>query len=261
MRVKPAVTAALIAAALAGCGSAEQAEGPASQPASSSVRAAQEPLRVAVTEGRIGDATEADEQQTTALFDGDEQIEPGAAEPTERQRDGVAGAAGCADGDLMPDAANLGRIEASTLCLVNDERTSRGLRPLTANGRLAKAAIGHSRDMVSNQYFAHESRAGRDVVDRLRSSGYIPRFGRWTVGENLAWGTGALATPVAIVNAWMNSPGHRSNILNRAYREIGLGVVIGNPARPSGLGGTYTTTFGAATKAKTARRARSSRRR
>ena len=261
MRVKLLIGAALAAAALAGCGAEDQAAAPASNAAAQPADNA--PLRVAATGGRIGDATQVEDGRREELFSGDEAIDPGAAVPNARQRDGVAGAAGCANGDLLPAADNLALIEASTLCLLNDERAQRGLRPLTTNPRLAVAAINHSRDMVANQYFAHESKTGTDVVDRLRSSRYIPRSGKWTVGENLAWGTGTLGTPVAIVNAWMNSEGHRANVLNRSYKEIGLGIVTGNPAKPTGLGGTYATTFGVVSKpkARTARRARSARRR
>jgi Cysteine-rich secretory protein family len=64
------------------------------------------------------------------------------------------------------------------------------------------------------------------------------------LGENLAWGTGALATPGSIMQAWMNSPGHRENVLNPDYREVGVGVVAGNPAAADGLGATYATEFG-----------------
>jgi hypothetical protein len=105
------------------------------------------------------------------------------------------------------------------------------------------------------------------VLDRIKRTGYIRDDRPWRVGENLAWGTGALATPGAIVRAWMNSPGHRENILNAHYREIGVGVVPGNPARTDGAGGTYATAFGtieqpaAAPAAKKAAKAKKAKRR
>ena len=64
------------------------------------------------------------------------------------------------------------------------------------------------------------------------------------LGENLAWGTGALATPRSIMQAWMNSAGHRQNILNREFREFGVGVAAGNPSARDGLGATYANEFG-----------------
>ena len=67
----------------------------------------------------------------------------------------------------------------------------------------------------------------------------------WTVGENLAWGSGTRSTPREIVNAWMKSPGHRANILQRRFREIGIGVVFEAPHGSSSTAATYTTTFGA----------------
>ena len=98
--------------------------------------------------------------------------------------------------------------------------------------------------MVANSYFAHEGRDGSEIRDRIGATGYIPSSGRWVIGENLAWGTGALATPKAIMNAWMNSSGHRANILHADYREIGFGIVVGNPSRTNGLGATFATEFG-----------------
>jgi uncharacterized protein YkwD len=67
-----------------------------------------------------------------------------------------------------------------------------------------------------------------------------------STGENLAWGTAELATPAAIVGAWMRSPGHRSNILRRTFRDIGLGVVQGAPERGDvgGVAITYVHAFG-----------------
>ena len=90
--------------------------------------------------------------------------------------------------------------------------------------------------MVANRYFDHQSRDGRDVVDRIRATGYIPSDRRWTVGENLAWGTGTLATPRNIVAAWMNSQGHRENILRAEFREIGFGEVWPQDVREVELG-------------------------
>jgi hypothetical protein len=98
--------------------------------------------------------------------------------------------------------------------------------------------------MVARQYFSHDSLDGRTFIDRLRAAGYIPSDQRWLVGENLAWGTGSLATARSIVAAWMNSPGHRENILRPQFREIGLGIAPGNPAASDGAGATYATEFG-----------------
>lgn len=84
------------------------------------------------------------------------------------------------------------------------------------------------------------------MLSRIARSGYAPPGQPWSAGENIAWGTGALGTPEAIVRAWMGSPGHRANILRSEFREVGTGVVAAAPV--AGLtdpGGTYTQEFGA----------------
>src|SRR5204862_5667325 len=109
---------------------------------------------------------------------------------------------------------------------------------------LAKASVDHSQDMVDQKYFAHDSLDGRDLVARLGEVAYIPKSGSWIVGENLAWGSGALATPNALVNAWMNSPPHKENLLASDFRDVGMGVVFGTPSSGADSGVTATTDFG-----------------
>jgi uncharacterized protein YkwD len=152
-------------------------------------------------------------------------------------------AAECPDADLDPDATNLGRIRTAILCLHNQIRAERGLPTLRTNKRLRKAAVGHSRDMVANDYFEHTTPSGATMVDRILRAHYVRADRGWSLGENLAWGTGSYATPRGAVDAWMNSEGHRENILRRAYREVGIGVVIGVPST-DGIGATYTLDFG-----------------
>jgi uncharacterized protein YkwD len=69
------------------------------------------------------------------------------------------------------------------------------------NGRLGRAASGHSHDMVRNGYFQHESRDGRAVLDRIKAAGYMRRDSLFTVGENIGWGSGTLAVPRALMQA------------------------------------------------------------
>jgi uncharacterized protein YkwD len=97
--------------------------------------------------------------------------------------------------------------------------------------------------MVSRGFFEHTTPSGVTMVDRIMATRYAsPRVG-WAFGENLAWGTGSLATPRSIMKAWMDSPGHRTNVVRRAYREIGIGVVTGVPSDRD-AGATYTADFG-----------------
>jgi uncharacterized protein YkwD len=149
----------------------------------------------------------------------------------------------CADADVAPSGDNVAVVRSAILCLHNRIRADRDLPLLRENPRLRRAALAHSADMVSRGFFEHTTPSGVTMVERIKASRYTsPRFG-WALGENLAWGTGTLATPRAIMKAWMDSPGHRANVLKRAYREIGVGVVTGVPT-DRGRGATYTADFG-----------------
>ncbi len=151
--------------------------------------------------------------------------------------------ADCPDADLTPTADNLGRIRKAVLCLHNQIRAEHHLPALRSNKRLRKAALGHSRDMVDHGYFEHTTPAGVTMVDRILRAHYVRSNQGWSLGENLAWGTGSYSTPQGAVDAWMHSPGHRDNILRRDYREVGIGVVICVPD-DGGSGATYTLDFG-----------------
>jgi uncharacterized protein YkwD len=149
----------------------------------------------------------------------------------------------CADADAAPTAENLDRVRDAILCLHNRIRARNDLPALRENARLRRAAAGHSRAMVAEGYFEHTTPGGVTMVDRILRSGYVGRSEAWALGENLAWGTGALATARGAVDAWMESPGHRANILRRTYRELGVGIVLGVPVSGA-AGATYTVDFG-----------------
>jgi len=159
---------------------------------------------------------------------------------------GAFGAPGtrCAGGGLEPDSANLSQVGRTTVCLLNVERKVRGIGRLRTNARLARAALAHAKDMVARTYFAHDSLSGASFIDRIKRTGYMGGGGRWTVGENLAWGGGSRSTPREIVDAWMQSPPHRANILSRRFREIGIGVALGSPRGRVKPAATYNTDFG-----------------
>jgi uncharacterized protein YkwD len=148
----------------------------------------------------------------------------------------------------MPGPSNLEQIRAATLCLINEERAKHGESPLRLNQQLEHAAQGHSEEMVGRDYFEHISPTGSTPLDRIRATGYVEshRDG-YSVGENIAWGTLQLATPKAIVDSWIASPGHLANILDTEYRETAVGVVAGVPsALAHGQpGAIYTQDFGA----------------
>jgi uncharacterized protein YkwD len=135
------------------------------------------------------------------------------------------------------------RARKAMLCLLNVQRRRHGLRPLHGQRRLFEASFRHSRAMVRRNFFAHVEPGGIGLVTRLVRVRYLPKSG-WTVGENIAWGTGPMSTPRSIVRAWMHSTGHRANILNPRFREIGLGIHRGVPAPTRISGATVTTDFG-----------------
>ena len=97
--------------------------------------------------------------------------------------------------------------------------------------------------MVTDGYFEHTTPEGRTMVDRILRARYVREDQGWMLGENLAWGTGSLATPRGAVESWMDSPGHRANLLKRGYRDVGVGVVLGVPVSDA-AGATYTVDFG-----------------
>jgi uncharacterized protein YkwD len=169
---------------------------------------------------------------------------PASAKRTGKATKKASAASACTSVYQLPGGDNADRLEQSVLCLVNAERARRGLARLRANPRLGRAATAHSRDMVGRDYFDHVSLGGSTVTDRIRRSGYLSGARSYALGENLAWGTGRLATPHQIVRSWMNSPGHRRNILTPRFREIGIGVVLGAPGQSGRSGATYTTKFG-----------------
>ena len=110
--------------------------------------------------------------------------------------------------------------ESEVIRLVNEIRQQNGLRPLAANWELSRVARYKSQDMRDNGYFSHNSPTYGTPFQMPSAFGLSYR----TAGENIAKG---YASPQAVVNGWMNSSGHRANILNASYTQIGVGYVSG----------------------------------
>ena len=106
--------------------------------------------------------------------------------------------------------------EAEVIRLVNDIRVQNGLKALSTNWELSRVARYKSEDMSSARYFSHTSPTYGTPFQMMQSFGLSYR----TAGENIAYGQ---RTPAAVVDAWMNSSGHRANILNSSYTQIGVG--------------------------------------
>ncbi|MFI7498006.1 CAP domain-containing protein [Streptomyces sp. NPDC049687] len=127
----------------------------------------------------------------------------------------------------------LARTTAEVVDLTNRERARAGLRPLAVDPPLTTAAQAHCADMAARAFYSHTSPEGSEPWDRAAAAG----SGRRTIGENIACGQRSAAE---VVEGWMNSPGHRANILGPAFTHIGVGYAGG------GVSGTYwTQLFGA----------------
>ena len=103
---------------------------------------------------------------------------------------------------------------------INQIREEQGLEPLTVNERLAQVARRYSQQMAQHDFFSHTGIDGSDVGDRVRAAG----IAYWMVGENLFMSANALQPVPLAVQGWMESPGHRENILRSEYRETGIGI-------------------------------------
>ena len=114
--------------------------------------------------------------------------------------------------------ASVTQYEAEVIRLVNNIRKQNGLSPLTANWELSRVARYKSQDMADRNYFSHTSPTYGTPFQMIKAFGLSYR----TTGENIAYG---YASPQKVVDGWMNSSGHRANILNASYTQIGVGYV------------------------------------
>jgi len=123
--------------------------------------------------------------------------------------------------DQTAQAPATSNYERRVAELVNVERQKNGLAPLAFDSSISNVARIKSKDMSDNNYFAHQSPTYGSAADMLTQNGI--RYSAW--GENIAAGQ---RTPEEVVNAWMNSPGHRANILGSQFTKIGVGYVNGS---------------------------------
>ncbi len=120
-----------------------------------------------------------------------------------------------------PANGDVAALAAEVIRLTNAERRKRGLKTLTQNRNLAKSAQFHADFMARNDCFAHRCPKEPPLAQRVSRAGYVYRG----VAENIAAGA---PTPSDVVRGWMDSPGHRANILNPRMREIGIGYALLN---------------------------------
>lgn len=145
-----------------------------------------------------------------------------------------------------PRKATNHQLRTSTLCLVNRARKRHGIARLHFDVRLRRSATSLSRAMVGHGIFSHYGPNGSTPLSRIARAGYFGHASSYRLAENIATGRGrSQVSPAAVVRAWMHSPEHRANILDRSMRDFGVGVVRGDP-----FGGrrrnavTYTLDFG-----------------
>lgn len=114
--------------------------------------------------------------------------------------------------------------EKAILALLNVQRAKYHLTPLKYDAVLGRFARAHSVSMAAHNYFEHDQPGGPTYAQRAQSILHLP--GRNRMEENIAWGNGGYGTPSALVTSWMNSPGHRANILNPLVHRAGEGNVV-----------------------------------
>ena len=123
--------------------------------------------------------------------------------------------------DARKSISTLGALDLGVLAQLNQVRVTAGLIPLQTSPGLAAAATQHSTEMITDGYFAHDSRDGAVFWRRLLH--FYPLVGSnpWSVGENLLWTSGTLTAGHAVA-LWMASPDHRANVLSPPWRQIGI---------------------------------------
>ncbi len=156
-----------------------------------------------------------------------------------------APASGCVGGE-----ARLTEMEARLVELHNKERSARGLAALCVRDELIASSRKHSEDMISRGYFAHESPGEENSFERMRRAGYtLDGYSSIKTGENLAWRTHSgprpkLSDAEKVVDGWLESEGHRRNLLDPEFREVGIGTATGNYKDYEQPATMYTVNFG-----------------
>lgn len=130
---------------------------------------------------------------------------------------------GCGREPTEPTTDNktqIEKMELDLLALTNNARTENSLATLTMNDKLRSVARAHSEDMRDRDFFSHTNPDGKSPFDRLNDAGITYS----TAGENIAYNSGYSDPANQAHNQWMNSPGHKANILNSSYTQIGIGI-------------------------------------
>ena len=146
---------------------------------------------------------------------------------------GLVSGSTTASGAASAPAVRLQALNSDILTNLNVTRISKKLRPLVLSDDLERAASAHSRSMLNGGFFQHESKDGSPFSVRVKHYYVAAGFDSWSAGENLLYSTSEISASAAI-RAWLNSPMHRANMLNPAWREVGIGAFYASAA-----GGTF----------------------
>jgi uncharacterized protein YkwD len=152
-----------------------------------------------------------------------------------------AGGGAPAAGRAPREVDALPQLQSDVLHAVNAFRRAKGLPPLRASAALSATALRHSLAMAELGFFGHAGPRGAPFWRRIQAS-YRPGEGVWSVGENIVWASPALSAQQAI-DLWLASPPHRRNLLDAAWRDVGVGAVqaLGAPGVYHGLDVTIVT--------------------
>jgi len=135
----------------------------------------------------------------------------------------------CVLTSTIPSADTVTAARAVVLCLVNAARVAAGAGAVSENPSLDRAAQGYASDMAAREFFGHVSPEGTQLADRIRTAGYLNHVSNFGLGEDLGWGSRADATPAALIAAQLADPPHRTVLVDRSVREVGIGVSLGAP--------------------------------
>ena len=148
-------------------------------------------------------------------------------------------------GSKESNEITVGHARKAVLCLINRERNSRGMSDFDRDRKLQRAAQNHNDTMQNKRCFSHQCSGEASLTGRLQRVGWLDGgLNAWAYGENIAWGSGHMGTPKNIVQQWMNSSGHRANILSGRFDEIGIGYSKGTITNKGANGAVMTTDFG-----------------
>ena len=156
----------------------------------------------------------------------------------------VADAQACDGADRGPRKISRAEARRAIVCVINNKRQAHGVSSLKVTKPLQKAGGRHARTMLASKCFDHQCGGEPPLASRVQNTGYLPCNCSWGLGENIAWGKKSRGSPGRIVDAWMQSPPHRSTLLNGSFNHIGIGVAWGSPWNSGMRAATYAADFG-----------------